>query len=158
MPVDPPRFLADAMLGRLAKWLRILGLDCSYAEDLTDTEILACARQEGRVLLTRDVALARKAGPGGYRIYAGKIREQIREVVEAFDLPPRPAFTRCLHCNVPVSPAAPSAVATRVPSKIARCCGPFTSCPVCGRIYWPGSHPLRATQWLKGIVRANDQA
>ncbi|MBI3006700.1 MAG: DUF5615 family PIN-like protein, partial [candidate division NC10 bacterium] len=84
------RFLADAMVGRLAKWLRALGYDTLYYRDGDDEALLATAAAEGRVLLTRDTRLPRASLPAGsLLIQSDRVEDQIREVLRAYD--PRPA-------------------------------------------------------------------
>jgi hypothetical protein len=126
-----PRFLADRMLGGLCRYLRIMGYDCAFAADGdTDDALARRAREEGRVLLTRD------RGLDGYQVAAVRRVEQVREVVRAFRLDPfARAFTRCLIDNAVLEVAAPE----------------LKRCPACRRDYWPGSHVRRMERVLKTI-------
>ncbi len=150
-----PRFLCDAMLGRLAKWLRLLGYDARYA-DLPDDDLVALARAEGRVLLTRDTRLVRRpdVGPHGF-IRHDRVRDQLRQVAADFHLDPARAGSRCMRCNEAVDPLPRPEAAGRVPPHVWRTQQAFTRCPACGRIYWPGTHWDRMTQQLAGL-RAED--
>ena len=147
--VEPPRFLADAMLERLARWLRVLGADAVLDATQPDAALVRRADDEGRVLLTRDRHLLRELRP----VRALEIRTddplmQLREVIDAHALaPPAELFTRCLLCNVPLSAPLPDAdAATLVPVGVT---GPVRTCPRCGRAYWLGSHARRMREALE---------
>jgi uncharacterized protein len=145
------RWLCDRMLERLARWLRAAGHDTASAPaDASDAEILEIAQREGRLLLTRDRALAARGGDLVVLLEGGDGVD-----AEAFDLGrKRPGldwslapFTRCLMDNTPLTPASPTDVA-RIPAKAQALDGPFRACPACGRLYWPGSHVRRMTARL----------
>lgn len=140
MDEAPLRLLADCMLGRLAKWLRLLGYDTAYENDATDHELARRSRAEGRVLLTRDRELANRRGLRTLLIQSQALEEQVQEVEEAFGLPPDPALSRCSVCNVVVEQVSPAEVADRVPPYVLETQSEFRLCPGCGRVYWPGSH------------------
>jgi uncharacterized protein with PIN domain len=135
------RFLADGMLGRLGRWLRILGIDCADAGEVSDAELLRRAAREERTILSRDRAL-----PGGavHLVASEELREQLREVLRAFALEGelRP-FTRCSRCNEPLRAAAEEEVVARVPPRVLARQSAFYECPACRRVYWEGSHTER---------------
>lgn len=149
----PPRFLADAMLERLARWLRVLGVDVESAGgEAPDDEVVRRAVAEGRVLLTRDRRLA-AAHPGvAVRVREGAPRAQLAETVARFGVawPGDDAlFRRCLVCNAPLEPATAEQVAEQAaPAAVARG-EAFYACPRCGRVYWEGGH----TQRMRAVVR-----
>ena len=125
-PGRNPRFFADAMLGRLARWLRILGYDTSYEAHLEDAALVRRAIQEERVILTRDRALP---------------AEQLRELVTRVQLDTEGRlFTRCSRCNAGLESVPRSQIAERVPARVLRDHDHFKHCPGCGRVYWEGSH------------------
>lgn len=140
------------MLGKLARWMRFLGHDVAYVKDLGDTAILAAARAEGRLVVTRDVELAERArrDPGSYLVRSTDPQEQLKEVAAALSLPvERGEFlTRCGACNAVLEPATPDEVRGRVPARVADEQDEFWSCPGCGKAYWPGSHVRRITRAL----------
>jgi uncharacterized protein with PIN domain/DNA-directed RNA polymerase subunit RPC12/RpoP len=148
---ERPRFLADAMLGRLARWLRTLGYDTAYEDGISDDELVRRAFEEGRHILTRDRRLFDEwRVDGGLVIHAEKPLEQIAEVVVAFDLPlPTRLFTRCRVCNAVVRPVERMAVADRVPPRVWEREREFVECPGCGRVYWEGSHVRRMRSVLR---------
>lgn len=144
-PADEPRFLADAMLGRLARWLRTLGLDTGYDPAIHDPELVALAAAEGRVLLTRDRHLVAHLRPErALLIQADAPLAQLRQVMDACGLQaPARLFSRCLVCNTPLRPATPDEAAALVPEASRGLPGPVQRCPGCGRVYWHGSHTRR---------------
>ena len=143
---EPVRFAADAMLGRLARWLRVLGFDTTYGHGLSDAALVRLAQDEGRVLLTRDRHLLRELRPA----HALEIRqdaplEQLRDTVAALALPaPAELFTRCILCNTPLpSPLDSAAAQALLPPGVRGIPGPVRQCPTCARVYWHGSHVRR---------------
>jgi uncharacterized protein with PIN domain len=135
-----PRLLVDGMLGRLAKWLRLLGYDTAYDNTATDTELARRARAEGRVLLTRDRELAGRRGLRTLLVESEILEEQVREVRKALGSPADPALSRCPLCNERLRPISRGEVEDRVPPYVHRTQSQFCACPRCGRIYWPGTH------------------
>jgi len=137
---EPLRLLADGMLGRLAKWLRLLGYDTAYDNTASDHELARRARAERRILLTRDRELAERRGLRTLLIHSEALEEQVRQVQEALGPPPGPPLSRCAVCNAVLEPVSAEAIAGRVPPYVLRTQSAFRRCPGCGRIYWPGSH------------------
>lgn len=140
MSAEPLRLLTDGMLGRLAKWLRLLGYDTAYDTAATDPELARRARAEKRVLLTRDQELADRRGLRVMLVQSQVLEEQVRQVREVLGPPPHPALSRCAVCNAALEPISSTAVAGRVPRYILGTQTEFRRCPRCERIYWPGTH------------------
>jgi uncharacterized protein with PIN domain len=143
--VDAPRFLADAMVARLARWLRVLGYDTVWEPTLDDHALVALAAAEDRVLLTRDRHLLRELRPArALEIRSDVPLEQLRAVVDALALgAPGELFTRCLVCNTPLHGVDADEAAHLVPPDSRGLPGPVRHCPGCGRVYWHGSHVRR---------------
>ena len=134
-----PRFIADAMLGKLARWLRLLGYDTLYLQD-DDATIAQRARVEGRILLTRDHGLAARRGLRVILIASQELESQLIQVVrEAGSLPPD-TTPRCMTCNVPLQDISPEEARESVPPYVAQTQHEFRRCPRCGRITWPATH------------------
>jgi len=152
------KFLADPSLGRLARWLRILGFDTAYWRGEADRAFLRAAEREGRVALTRRKDVLVRQHPGVV-LFVGndRVEDQIGEVLERLDLAPNPStfFTICLECNVPLKPAERDEVRDRIPEHVCRTQRDFMLCPGCGRVYWPGTHRERALETLRRILRLN---
>jgi uncharacterized protein len=139
-PSGDCRFVADVMLGKLARWLRALGHDTLYFRDAGDSRLLGIALRERRRLLTRDAALATRAGPAGLLVRADALDGQLRQVVEACDLGTCAPLSRCLECNGLLSARAPVEVSDRVPPYTLATQPTFRQCEGCGRVFWPGTH------------------
>jgi uncharacterized protein with PIN domain len=146
----PLRLLADGMLGRLARWLRLLGYDTAYDADADDLDLARWARAEGRVLLTRDRALARRRGLRTLLITSERLEEQVRQVRQALGPPPSPILSRCSLCNLPLEPVSPEEIASRVPPYVLQTQERFSLCPGCGRVYWAGTHVAHMRQQMAG--------
>lgn len=146
LPARPggPRFLVDAMLDRLARWLRVLGIDTTTDPALDDHQLVALAAEEDRVLLTRDRHLVTHLRPArSLLVSRDDPLDQLREVVDACGLrPPDRLFSRCLACNVPLERAAPEAVSLP-PAVAGEHADRLWRCPGCEKVYWPGSHTRR---------------
>ena len=147
-----PRFLADAMLGRLARWLRILGYDAEYFPG-EDDDLLRQARHEGRVLLTRDTRLLqRRPLPPHLFIESDHVMEQLRQVVATLGLDPTaPPTRRCSCCNVVLEPRDRTQVTGMVPEFVWSRHEVFWACPRCHRIYWAGTHQRRMEEAIKTL-------
>lgn len=148
------RFLCDEMLGGLGRWLRAAGYDTAIAAGgLHDRCLIRRCAAEGRILITRDKALA-AAAAGAARVLAlpaGLLEADARTLRERLGVDWQYApFTRCLVDNAPLAPAAPHQ-AQAVPATSRRAGGPVRVCPACRRVYWPGGHvrriQARLTRW-----------
>ena len=154
-------YIADCMLGRLAKWLRVLGHDVAYHRRISDERLIAEARREGRILLTRDTRLVRRraVSDGGVRhilIASDRPEEQLAQMVEDHALPLEPVrfLSRCLRCNEPNAPVERALVEDRVPPYVFRTQETFSCCPACGRIYWKATHVDSILERLPLNIRA----
>lgn len=147
-----PSFLADVHLGRLASYLRLLGFDCLYRNDLDDPEAISLATSQGRILLTRDTGLLKRAAlvHGAY-VHATDPVLQLREVFDRFALRGRTRpFTRCARCNGVVVPWHPSDPAV-LSEPAARHRNALSRCTECFQLYWPGTHPERLRRRFAGV-------
>lgn len=141
-PLRRPCFVADANLGQLARYLRLLGFDVVYRNDFHDREVARIASAEKRIVLTRDRALLQhRIITHGYFVRAVKPREQVREILARLDLyrELRP-FTRCLRCNGELEDVDKQAVLPQLEPKTRKYYERFRRCKACGQAYWKGSH------------------
>ena len=141
--VPPPKFLADVMLGTLARWLRILGYDTAYDNQIGDRELVRRCLEENRIALTRDRPLIQRSSlPRQLLIESEPLFDQIREVL-AFvedEADHQRLLTLCLECNAPLADAVKEKVRTRVPPYVYQTQTRFKECPACRKIYWSGTH------------------
>jgi hypothetical protein len=148
---ETPRFAADRMLMRLARWLRLLGADVITDASVGGAELLKRARAEGRILLTRDKRL--RAASDTFFIESNNLRDQLPAVLAHFAIDPGVrAFTRCSRCNLLLAGVARELVSLRVPPYVFASHDRFAECPGCGRIYWPETHPRRIAAILESIT------
>jgi uncharacterized protein len=146
------RFAVDRMLGRLARWLRILGHDVAYGPHLGGRGLVACARAEGRIILTRDTRLVRvRHLPPHVFIASDHFREQLRQLARELPLGGPAFLARCLDCNRVLDEAPRAAVQGRVPPYVLATADRFHVCAGCGRVYWPATHRAHMLRELQAI-------
>ena len=153
---EGPAFIVDVHLGRLARYLRVAGIDTLYEnEDMGDEKIAGIASREDRIVLTRDVGLLkRSAVKYGHWIRNKSSRAQLREVVSHYELKRHLLpFSRCVHCNGLIGPIEKSAVERKVPQGIRRDFNSFFICTSCGHLYWKGSHYKRILDLLRSVSK-----
>jgi len=150
------KFVTDGMLGKLTRWLRMLGHDVRYFNDADDDQLVKIASDEKRVLLTRDNQLFRRASIHGVEAFLVRGQteaERLAELAERFHI--RLAIdvddSRCPKCNTEISSVAKEEIGDRIPESTSKFYDDFWVCPDCGQIYWQGSH------WKK-IQRTLSQA
>ncbi|HXH07949.1 MAG TPA: Mut7-C RNAse domain-containing protein [Vicinamibacterales bacterium] len=149
-PPVPIRFLLDGHLGKLARWLRLVGLDAACPAAAGDDTLASLAPAEARILLTRDrELLKRRAVVHGYFVRETRPHRQLVEVLRRFEPPVRP-FSRCLRCNGELDPVEKAVVEPQLPPRTREHYRDFLRCRGCGRVYWRGAHWAR----LVGGVRA----
>jgi len=155
---SPVRFLADAMVGRLGRWLRILGYDVtpfhriSKQANRSRNRIIEQARSEKRLILTRDTYfLKRKSLPPYVFIQDDRLEDQLHQVFEDLHLKPEATLNRCLDCNLPLGDISKEKVKDRVPSYVVQTQTEFSECPKCKKIYWEGTHVDRMIERIERI-------
>ena len=134
-------FLCDPNLGKLAKWLRILGFDAEFMSHW-DEDFMKQAIQSGRIVLTRKGTLSEKKGM--VFISHDHVQEQLQELVAVLDLRGmKEPFTRCSLCNVILKNTTRDEVKGLIPDYVYDAHDIFAICPSCGRVYWKGTHISR---------------
>ena len=145
-------FAADFMLGRLVKWLRVIGQDVIYGRHLTGWGLIRAARAEKRLILTRDHGLKKKQPPPLLFIESDDYREQLRQVIAACGLKPdEQVFSRCLECNTVLEPKDKQAVKSLVPPYVFASQEKFARCPTCKRVYWAATHQEKMMEELRRV-------
>jgi uncharacterized protein with PIN domain len=143
---DAPKFIVDHNVGKLARWLRLMGYDTIFFDGGDDSELVAIAKAEGRVILSRDTQIMKRRLITSGRIRAVLIqsdqpREQIGQVIVTLGLESRfRPFTICLECNQPLVERAKDELKELVPPYVFKTQEQFMQCPNCRRIYWRGTH------------------
>jgi len=149
------KFIADVMLGRLARWMRFLGFDILYYPDISDSRLIKIAREQDRFILTRDTRLIKIKGVKDYLlIKANDSFEQLLEVIEALKLKQFNLLSRCVRCNgVLTQVLKKSEIKDSVPEYVFLNFNVFLKCSSCGNIYWEGSHLKNFREKLGEVLK-----
>jgi hypothetical protein len=141
-PLRRTAFILDGHLGKLARLLRMLGLDALYCQDTEDSEIVRLATADQRIILTRYRGLLKRAAvTHGYCVRSQEPLEQAREVLRRFDLYTQvKPLSRCIRCNGALERVDKNAILSRLPPRTILHYDVFYRCCRCDHIYWPGSH------------------
>ncbi len=144
------RFAVDVNVGKLARFLRMMGYDTLFEQRLKDKEIAFFAHEQKRIVLTRDRGLLKHGLiEFGRLVRSQKPGEQLRETAAFFGLNCRKMFTRCLHCNHLIEDVAKELILHRLEPKTKKFFNKFSICRGCDRIYWPGSHWEKMNKLVK---------
>lgn len=149
-----PCFAAEKTLGRLTKWLRLLGFDTRYEPELTGKKFIETLEKD-RVLLTRTRRIQNQfASSQLIFIESDHLMQQLNQIFRELGLKAsqiRP-FSRCLQCNASIVIVEKASVLGRVPDYIFEIHDRFQKCPECDRIYWPGSHTRRSLDKIQQLL------
>ena len=150
------KFITDANLGKLAKWLRILGYDTVFYTGDADRNFLRKAESEGRVVLTRRKDMERRQFSGQLvMIHSDQVQTQLREVMDKLHILPDTdrLFSICLRCNELLMKVSREEVSGLVPDHVYAGHTEFHRCPRCKRIFWPGTHTDNASRYLRTRIQ-----
>lgn len=147
------RFIVTKELGRLSKWLRILGYDTEYFTENKGARLSIRALQEDRIILTRNTHWGEHPGIKKLHIQGDSVYEQLRQAVKELGIKPQESamFTRCILCNEVLREIEKGTVKDKVPEYVFKTQNRFLNCPKCERIYWQGSHWGNVTEIIKEI-------
>jgi hypothetical protein len=153
------KFIVDCMLGKLAKWLKILGFDAVFFSKIEDTELLALAKKEKRILLTRDTGLLEKSRDiQTLFIESEDWNDQIEQVLDAFklwqDVQP---YSRCIECNAELKDLPKNRARNLVSPFVYEKVDAFSICPDCGRVFWKGTHHQDMEVKLEEILKKKEK-
>jgi len=156
MRAESIKFLADAMLGSVARKLRIFGFDTLYVPDTSDDEILHIAAQQGRVILTADRELFKriiKLGASGVLVSGTSELDDIAHVFEKFDISTDLSRIglRCTRCNGILALKSPREVSSLVPASVLARHAEFKQCINCQKVYWYGGHLGRIVAFARNL-------
>ncbi|MEW6103167.1 MAG: Mut7-C RNAse domain-containing protein [bacterium] len=147
------KFILDDMLGKLARWLRIMGYDAKYCTRISDDELINEAKKEGRILLTRDRLLVKRFAVSSLLIKSEDIKEQIKQVIERFNLDTKNIFTRCPSCNGLLEKIKKEKAYNNVPNIVFSRYDNFSLCTLCGKYYWKGNHWEKIKEGLTELTQ-----
>ncbi len=139
------KFIADGMLGKLTRWLRMLGQDVEYSNNMEDSQLLTIAKEDDRTLLTRDFELYQRAVSRGITAFyfeGQTCEEKLAELAQRFNIPLKidMVSSRCPKCNSVVKPISMDEVAEKIEKNTLDHYKEFWQCPKCGQVYWQGAH------------------
>lgn len=154
-------FIVDTNVGKLARWLRILGYDTLFINDIDDEGLIAIGLKEKRVLLTKDTQIMLRRVITSGRLKALLIeddnpKDQLQQVVRAMKLDRKRQFTLCLECNEPLVPRSKDEIQDLVPPYVFKTQSHYFQCPACLRIYWRGTHWQRMKRELETLMGAEE--
>ncbi len=144
------KFIVTQELGKLAKWLRILGYDCVYYDKKAVSELIVQVLRDRRVLLTRSETFTKYKGIQMLIIKHDHVEEQVEQAVQemGLTLDEEGIFQRCVECNTPLEDIAKEEIKEKVPEYVFQTQEKFKKCPGCGKIFWKGTHWDMVGKWL----------
>jgi uncharacterized protein with PIN domain len=146
------KFIADQNLGKLVKWLRIMGYDTVLYRGPADRSFLRKAEREGRTVLTRKRDMAHRQFAGSMLVVKyDRLEEQLAELMQGLPIHPEPErlFTLCLRCNEPLKEVTREEVSGLIPAYVLETQSRFRVCPRCQGIFWPGTHRKNIHRFLR---------
>ncbi len=148
------KFITDGMLGKLTRWLRMLGQDVKYSRSVDDKKLIEMAKKEHRTILTRDLKLYQQAmmqGVNTVLVEASTGAEKLADLARRFNfkLEIDVTVSRCPKCNTKIKPVPKDVVIDRVPKTTSTYYNKFWECPGCGQVYWQGAHWKRIEKTLE---------
>lgn len=162
--IRQPRFIADQNVGKLAKWLRMMGYDTSFFDGVDDSQMVAVALSSSRVILTRDTSIMRRrvVTTGQLKailITSDRPETQVKQVIETLRLDCHfRAFTICLECNQALDARTKEQVRNLVPPYVFKTQKEYVECPACHRIYWRGTHWAAMKKKLDTVLQDCQQS
>ncbi len=153
-PKNTYRFIADCHLGKLAKYLRIMGFDTLFFPHIEDDDLVIMANDEARIILTRDRELSQRKNTPVFFLEPTDTKEQLITLIEHYHLKDHPApLSRCIVCNSPLQVIKKEEIVDRIPEKVKKHFDYFEYCSECDRIYWQGDHYRHMMEFLKQVMQ-----
>ena len=153
-PLRRLQFVVDANLGKLARYIRMLGMDALYDSQFEDAEIIRISQAENRIILTRDLGILKQNSVSrGYFLRSPDPKTQLAEVVRRFDLRADiHPFSRCMECNGILKPIEKEKIKDALDEETLRIFHEFYLCSHCAKIYWKGSHYEHMVKTIEALV------
>jgi len=143
--MEKPRFIVDVNVGRLAKWLRVMGYDTLFPSENEDNDLVRVALLEKRIIVTKDSGIVerRVVTTGRLKVVLiqhDDLKSQLRQVIGSLNLDDLRGFSRCIRCNEPLVSITKELAKDGVPPYVYETQEEFMKCPLCLRMYWRGTH------------------
>lgn len=153
-PLREPQFVLDVHLGKLARYMRLLGFDVLYTNHYSDEQLVKISSEDHRILLTRDINLLKHSLiTHGYWMRHVALIPQLKEVIHRFDLKNQiMPFTRCLDCNGLIVPMEKTLATPQVPPIVGAVFSDYHRCSECQKIYWAGSHYEKMRDFVNQLL------
>ena len=151
------KFVADNNVGKLARWLRLIGYDTLLFKQKDDRQMIKIALSENRVILTKDAQFMKRRLVTSGKLKTIHIKQddpklQVQEVVKTLNLNCHfKPFSLCLECNQALITRDKEEVKNQVPVRVFETQTQYTECPACHRIYWQGTHWQAMVKKLQGL-------
>jgi len=148
-----PKFIADCHLGKLAKYLRLMGVDTLFFSHIEDDDLVHKANQEDRIIITRDRILSERKDIPVIFLEPTDTKKQLQMLIDRYHLKEDTAlFSRCIVCNTPLEVVDKENIIERLPAKVKKHFNYFEYCPMCDRIYWQGDHYRHMLEFLEHVL------
>ena len=148
------RFIADCHLGKLAKYLRLMGFNTLYFPHIEDDDLVAIAHDEDRIILTRDRELSQRKDVPVLFLEPTDTKEQLKALIDYYHLKEHHnPFSRCIVCNTPLQVVEKKDIIDKIPQKVKKHFDYFEYCPKCDRIYWKGDHYRHMIEFLGQVLK-----
>lgn len=147
------KFITTLELGRLTRWLRLLGFDCLFFDAGEKSNLIMKSLREKRIILSRDSKLSRRSGVGMIHVESDFVEEQLTQVIKSLRLKidKNNMFTRCVECNTILKPIEKNKIRAEVPQHVYKVQEEFMKCGKCHKIYWKGTHWGLANKFLNKV-------
>lgn len=148
-----PKFIADCHLGKLTKYMRLMGVDTLYFPHIEDDELILMANDQNRIILTRDRSLSKRKNAPVFFLEPTDTKTQLKTLIAYYKLKEHPApFSRCIVCNTTLQVIEKEKVIDSLPKKVIKYFDYFEYCPTCDRIYWRGDHYRHMMEFMAQVL------
>ncbi len=147
------KFILTKELGRLAKWLRIIGYDTVYYDGDDKAKLVILSLRDNRIILTRDSKMARFTGVKVVHFRDDEVEKQLEQAIKELNLEvsEEKTFTLCVDCNRPLCSVEKERIKNRVPPYVFKTQNEFKLCPACDKVFWKGTHWDLVKRFLKYV-------
>jgi len=150
---ETPKFIADCHLGKLAKYLRLMGIDTLFFPHIEDNKLITIANEENRIILTRDRLLSQRKNAPVLFLEPTDTKAQLKTLIDYYNLKKHTAlFSRCIVCNTPLQVIDKEKIIDSLPEKVKKHFDYFEYCSTCDRVYWQGDHYRHMMEFLAQVL------